>query len=171
MPTARASWSGRAILLTMLWVSALGCDVRSDGQLPVDRAAFGVFYGGQVQRRDELPFQLDTGRQRQGFRIELAAPLDSATEVHWEISRPSRAASASVAQPDGRVTEMRSATMAAGQTRFEQPLTFEPGDPLGLWNIRVVVGEQVLLDRPFWVYDAQARRSAQRAARLPDAGL
>lgn len=155
-----------------LWLNTLACNTTTHGKKhEVEQAVFGVFYGGQLQRRDELPFQLDQQRQRQGFRIELARPLDTDTEVQWEVSRPGRQhGSAPLSQPDGRITELRSATMQAGQTRFEQQLTFEPGDPLGLWNIRVVMAGQLLLDRPFTVFDAPTRRSALRAARPPDAG-
>ena len=42
--------------------------------------------------------------------------------------------------------------------RFDQLLPLDPGDPLGTWNIRVTFDERVVIDRPFLVYDAQARR-------------
>jgi hypothetical protein len=55
----------------------------------------------------------------------------------------------------------------AGETRFDRTVSFEPGDPLGLWNVRVVVRDMVVLDRPFEVFDAEERQKNASA----DAGL
>jgi hypothetical protein len=49
-------------------------------------------------------------------------------------------------------------------------LPFSPDDPLGLWNIRVLVGDQVVIDRPFVVYDAIERARRREAAADTDAG-
>jgi hypothetical protein len=137
-----------------------------------EEARFGIFYGGQIQERNELPFQLDATRQRQGFRIVLLEAFDDPVSIDWEISRPGAgAAKAGVSRPERRVSELGSATLQPGQLRFEQLLPFRPGDPLGLWNIRVVLGEHVLLDRPFNVYDEATRRAAIQAARVIDSGL
>jgi hypothetical protein len=137
----------------------------------VAKAEFGVFFGGQVQQREEIPFELDAARQQQGFRVVFQRPLEHARSLTWEISRPGRRKpGATYSHPDGRVTELGSSTLQAGRERVEQPLVFKPGDPLGLWNIRVVLDDQVLIDRPFTVYDAGRRKAAIKAARLPDAG-
>jgi len=142
------------------------------GSDPDATARFGVFFGGQVQQRQELPFVLDTARQRQGFRVELSRPLQAPIELHWEISRPARRGSKQpFATPLGRVTELGSATLGAGQREFEHDVQFKPGDPLGLWNVRVVLGDRVLLDRAFDVYDSDQRRAAARRATPPDGGL
>ena len=49
------------------------------------------------------------------------------------------------------------ATIRAGLSRFDQVTPFEPGNPLGLWNARVVVGGELVIDRPFEVYDRAER--------------
>ncbi len=173
-PSSAAGRRARACALAAL-LGATACTTEPTTSAPAGArdVSFGVFYGGQIQERRELPFELDRAKQRQGFRIDFDPPLEERTEVSWEISRPARRSSpaATPSSPEGRVTELGKATLAAGQTRFEQPLHFRPGDPLGLWNIRVVVRERVLIDRPFLVYDAAARRRSNKSARLPDAGL
>jgi hypothetical protein len=150
---------------------ALGC--RAPNESPTASAEFGIFYGGQVQERDAIPFELNRAKQRIGFRVVFAAPLADATQVQWELSRPGKrdARQLPVSRPDRRVTEFGSATLPAGEQRFEQELPLRPGDPLGLWNLRVVATDQVLIDRPFTVYDADERRRAISKARVPDASL
>ncbi len=158
--------------LMCAWGALLGCESSSAPGAGA-KASFGIFYGGQVQQRKEIPFELDRTKQRQGFRIEFDPPLRSAAKVEWEISRPARRSSpaATPSSPDGRVTELGSTMLTQGQASFEEPLLFKPGDPLGLWNVRVVLGQRVLIDRAFLVYDASKRRHENRAARAPDAGL
>jgi hypothetical protein len=47
-------------------------------------------------------------------------------------------------------------------------LAFHPGDPLGVWNVRVVVRDKVVIDRPIEVFDAATRkRQAPRDGGLP----
>lgn len=156
----------------LLGLGLLACPAK-DTPAPAGRAAFGVLYGGQIQRRTFLPFELNSAKQRLGFRIEFSAPLATATLVQWEISRPGRrkAGELEVSKPEQRVTELGSAEVARGERQFEQALAFKPGDPLGLWNIRVVVGTRVLLDRPFTVYDPAVQSAALRSAADLDAGL
>ena len=112
------------------------------------KVTFGVFFGGQVQQRDRIEFELDTTKQTQGFRVELTPPAERARKVSWELTKPERArnrAGANVTAGD--------ALLPAGQAVFEQDIEFSPGDPLGLWNIRVLLDDQLLLDRPFLVYE------------------
>jgi hypothetical protein len=149
-----------------------GCDSFTSARAPEATAQFGVFFGGQLQRREELPFVLDASKQRQGFRVEMNEPLRAPTALEWELSRPARrAGNQAFAEPVGRVTELGKAELQSGQRRFEHDVVFKPGDPLGLWNIRVVLQGRVLLDRPFTVYDSQQRQAARRRTALPDAGL
>lgn len=134
-------------------------------------AEFGVFFGGQVQERDEIPFELDAARQKQGFRVTFDPALQERRQLSWEISRPAkRERGALYSHPDGRVTELGSSTLQPGRERIEQVLVFKPGDPLGVWNIRVVLDDVVLIDRPFSVFDEDDRKAAIRAAVVPDAG-
>jgi hypothetical protein len=127
-------------------------------------------YGGQIQERQEIPFELDQSKQQIGFRIELKEPMTEPVEVKWELSKPGNRAptGSTVSRPEGRVTKLQSATLPAHQSRFEQLVELRPGDPLGLWNIRVTLGQTVLIDRPFVVFDAAARRARLRRS---DAGL
>ncbi len=140
----------------------------------VKSAKFGVFFGGQIQERRELPFELDPAKQTQGFRIEFTEPLAADTPVELRIDLPTRgrtgkkpparsgAAPAEPAQAFVAATEIA----RAGQRLVEHPVPFHPGDPLGLWNVRAVVRGKVVLDRPVEVYDPIAR---ERLA-PPDAG-
>jgi hypothetical protein len=63
--------------------------------------------------------------------------------------------------------------MRPGEPRLEHALPFASDDPLGLWNVRVLVGERVVIDRPFAVYDARQRDEARsrREASESDAGI
>ena len=44
----------------------------------------------------------------------------------------------------------------------------EPGDPLGTWNIRVRLNAESVIDRPFLLYDADARQRANESATSQD---
>lgn len=124
----------------------------------VKRAQFGIFFGGQVEERSEIPFEVDRARQIQGFRIDFGRPLRRAHEVKWEISMPGGGASRS------RITRVDESRVQPGQVRLDHPMPFKPGDPLGVWNIRVMVDRNIVIDRMFRVYDA-ARRKREREAR------
>jgi hypothetical protein len=60
--------------------------------------------------------------------------------------------------------ELGEAQARAGQTRFDELLPFKPGDPLGIWNVRVVVDQEVVIDRRVLVYDAPERERARQDA-------
>jgi hypothetical protein len=149
----RLSWLvlGVAVLLS------LGCERRPTETGPVAHAALGIFFGGQVQERQEIPFTLDRAKQTQGFVVEFAAPLTRPLKIHWEIDRPQ-------VRGKGRLTEIFDSEARVGQTRFDQEIRFEPGHPLGTWNFRVMVENQIVIDRPVLIYDARARRRAMREA-------
>lgn len=150
-----------------------GCDLRACNEADpayFSSAEFGVFYGGQIQERREIPFVVDETKQQQGFRIVLAEPLEHPLAVRWELSRPGAARKEGTTDPDARVTELGEAMLPAGERHFEKRFPFQAGDPLGLWNIRVTLGDRLAIDRPFTVYDRAARRRAKRQARPVDAG-
>jgi hypothetical protein len=44
------------------------------------------------------------------------------------------------------------ATVPAGRERFDKVLGFRPGDPVGMWNIRVRVEDRIVIDRAFEVH-------------------
>jgi len=170
--TRRGAWSARAAVA--LAALAVACE-RPPTPKPelVARATFGVFFGGQVEERRDIPFELDTSKQTQGFRIEFANRLASDVEVAWTIDLPGSAAPQKTAKvkilhpPEAHRKKISGkATVPAGLSRFDQMIAFEPGDPLGLWNARVVVQGKVVVDRPFEVYD----RGERTRAGEPDGG-
>jgi hypothetical protein len=165
---------GRIMLGLLASLSSAGCEATGVSHPRAVRAEFGVLYGGQVQEREELPFELDPSRQRIGFRVTLTpAPVD-ALEVRWELGRPGtgrRVADSRGRKARPRQVQLGRAHFRAGETTFEQPLAFSPGDPLGLWNIRVQLGSEVVIDRSFLVYDAVERARRSEALEHSDAGL
>src|SRR5437868_2548635 len=67
-------------------IVSLACDRRQSAPKPlVRRAEFGVLFGGQIQERRELPFELDRSKQTLGFRIDFSEPLGADTEIEWRI--------------------------------------------------------------------------------------
>jgi hypothetical protein len=159
----------RSVLLAGTWRSLLACAVTTcttQTESPLARAEFGVMFGGQCQERVEIPFELDANKQALGFVIELRQPADTALPVHWEVSKPGPLTNG-LSNPLSRRTELFDNTWPAGQREFRQPIAFSPGDQLGTWNVRVVVGNHVAIDRPFWVFDPDVRARQPQA----DAGL
>lgn len=150
-----------AAVLAFTVALSSGCSRTEEPPERLGRAAFGVFFGGQVQQRQHVPFELDPAKQTVGFRIDFSEPLKQDVKVEWALELPpgSRGRNAAGRQDAGRRGR---AHARAGQERFEKVLPFEPGDPLGLWNVRVVVEGKVLIDRPFEVYDAAERARAMR---------
>lgn len=154
----------RAAALLALFF-ATGCSEPARPEGPVASAEFGVFWATQIQERDEIAFCLDRGKQRQGIRIDFRRPLAEPLDVSWELDMPGntrRARDAKGRRGAGRVVKTGQAEARAGQERLEIELPFSPGDPLGTWNLRVTVAGEVVIDRPFLVYDADARRRARR---------
>jgi hypothetical protein len=150
------------------------CLERGEPSAPSVAAEFGIFYGGQVQERDQIPLDIDVTRQSQGFRLQIEPAPSEPLEIRWEVGmpgsgRPRRDSRGRLARP--RKVLLGQARWRPGETLFEQSLPFSAGDPLGLWSVRVLVGSRVVLDRPFLVYDALER---SRRAPLPfeaDAGF
>jgi hypothetical protein len=153
------------LVFGLVLLVALGCRARTE-RVPALEAEFGVFFGGQVQERSELPFEVDRTRQVQGFRVDMDPPPSEPIEVTWELSLPAskRALDGQGRKAPARRTRSGRVSMRPGEPRLEQVLPFAPDDPLGLWNVRVLVGERVVIDRPFVVYD-KARRAALEARR------
>ena len=147
--------SRRTALLFLLSSLACGCDEPAHAPRLVERAALGVFFGGQIQERDQLPFTLDRSKQTQGFRLEFSQPLARPLVVRWEVDRPS-------GRGRQRLTELGQAEVRAGSERFDQELPFQPGQALGTWNYRVIVDKELVIDRPVLVYDAASRKKAER---------
>ena len=165
---------GRVVVIATGLLGLCACTAPSGPPAREVRAEFGIFYGGQVQERDDVPFELDASRQRQGFRLVLSPPPAEPLEVNWELGRPGmgrRSVDAHGRKARPRQVQLGRAHFRPGEGTFEQVVTFSPEDPLGLWNIRVQLGAEVVIDRPFLVYDPveRARRSDSEAR--SDAGL
>jgi hypothetical protein len=131
--------------------AAMACE-RGVAASLVSEAEFGIFFGGQVQERDEIPFELDRARQIQGIRLAFAKPLERDSIVRWELDMPGPERDAA------RVVRLGEAGVRAGQTRFEQVVPFSPGDRLGIWNVRVIVDNELVLDRSVVVSAADRRK-------------
>jgi hypothetical protein len=140
----------RLVLMALLGLSA-GCHDEKSPTPLVERAAFGVFFGGQIQDRRELPFELDTAKQSVGIRIDFKSPPAREIPVAWEIARPLRGKAA-----DGggeRVVELGDARARVGEPRLDVPILLRAGQLLGVWHVRVRVDGQVALDRDVLVFD------------------
>src|SRR3954467_5279451 len=136
----------------------LGCKAKSDSDPLVERATFGVFFGGQIQNRSELPVELDPANQSIGGRIEFRAPLTRALPLGGEIPRPASVkASKSDAGAD-QIVEVGQTTGRVGETRLDIPLSLRQGQVLGTWHVRVKVDARVVIDRDVLVFDARERR-------------
>ena len=129
----------------------LACERREAPRGPVAEAELGVFFGGQVQERKEIPFTLDRTKQTQGFRLTFREPLRAPLEIRWEIDRPAP-------RGRGRAVELGDARARAGMRVFDQEISMKPGDPLGSWAIRVFVGDDVAIERTIAVYDPRLRK-------------
>jgi hypothetical protein len=133
-------------LAPVLAIAALlGCEKPADA--PALDAKFGVFFGGQVQEREELPLVLDRTRQSHGIRLDFREPAERALRVTWEIEKPSPAK----LEDAGKLVEYGETTTRVGEERLEIPLAFRSTDRPGAWRVRVTVAERVVLDRPFRV--------------------
>lgn len=134
-------------------------------QALVASAQFGIFFGGQVQQREQIPFQLDRSKQTQGFRIDFSQPLARDVKVDWEIDRPAPAhGKPGKRDAPGRIVELGAATARVGQTRFDQPIAFRPGDALGSWKLLVKVEGQIAIERGVVIYDPATRRDSDGGA-------
>jgi hypothetical protein len=158
----------RVRLATIAVVAFTAACTPSPERTPDPTAKFGVFFGGQIQERREIPFELDGAKQTQGFRVQFGEKLPAATDVEWRIERPtppprkpSRRNAAAAEPPKGPIAGKE--RVRAGEDHFEHALRLEPGDPLGLWNVRVVTEGRVVLDRAFELFDPAARERAGTA--------
>ena len=165
--------SARHVGATALLV-ALSCEASPPVSTPEVKAAFGVLFGGQLQRASELALELDRAKQVQGFR--LSGPRSShVREVTWELGTAElgrrRFTDSHGYRSQRRKVRYGTLRWAGEEPSLEYTLPFQPGDPTGLWNIRLSVDGVPVLDRPFWVYDAARRRRAVAKQRARDGGI
>lgn len=162
--TRIAGWIARSVA-AVLALSALGCGTGpvAPSAGPITRAKLGLFFGGQVQERDEIPFDIDPSGCRHGFRIEFGEPLRRSVAVAWEIDRPEitrapvrrKNKNAVPLPPLPPSVERGEASAEPGETFFDRVFAFHPGDPLGTYNTRVLVDRKLVIDRSVAVYDPQ----------------
>ena len=153
---------GLALLVLASGLGVLGCPAKSDPDPLVERAAFGVFFGGQIQDRKELPFELDPAKQLCGIRIDFREPLSHAALVGWEIARPISSRAAKSDAGSEQIVEVGSASARIGESRLDVPISFRQGQVLGTWHVRVKVDARVVIDRDVLVFDPRERRERER---------
>ena len=135
------------LLLAALAASACRGAPRAE---PV-HARFGVFFGGQVQEREEIPLIVDRARQSIGIRHEFENPPAAPERVSWELEKP-RASKSGASL--GTVVDYGEARTRAGEPVLDVPLAFRDGDRPGAWRVRVALEGKNVLDRPFKVIPA-----------------
>jgi hypothetical protein len=135
-----------ALFLSLCTLLCVVCKPEQPGATLVERARFGVFFGGQVQDRNELVLELDQSKQSMGIRVDFKRPLERELTLGWELSLPQTGKSA-VRDAGDRVVQYGEARARVGQTRLDVPLAFRPGDPAGVWHVRVTVERAVVIDR------------------------
>ena len=140
-----------------LVLAILGCKAKGDDPL-LTRAAFGIFFGGQIQDRKELPFELDPAKQSVGVRLDFRAPLAQPVVVAWEIARPMAGKSGKLASPLEQVVELGEVRARVGESRLDVPLLLRQGQTLGTWHVRVNVDGRAVIDRDVLVFDPRERR-------------
>ena len=148
--------------LLALSLCLLGC--RAEPDPLIERAAFGVFFGGQIQDRKELPFELDQTKQRCGIRIDFRAPLARSVPVAWEIARPLSSKASKPSAAADQVVEVGEVAARVGETRLDVPLALRQGQVLGTWHVRVKVDGRAVIERDVLVFDPRERREREADA-------
>ena len=146
-----------------LALSLLACHDKPEHDPLVERAAFGVFFGGQIQDRTELTFELDEAKQRTGIRVDFRAPLTRRVIVGWEIARPinEKASRTRDAGPELQVVEVGEVQARVGEQRLDVPISLRQGQVLGTWHVRVKVDGRAVIDRDVLVEGLRERRQRE----------
>jgi len=152
------------LLGCVLALGLLGCQSKPEQDPLLERAAFGVFFGGQIQDRKELPFELDPSKQSCGIRLDFRAPLARSLKVGWEISRPLREKPSKGGASADRVTEVGEVAARVGEQRLDVPVLLRQGQVLGSWHLRAKVDERTVIDRDVLVFDPRELRSREADA-------
>ncbi|HMA97382.1 MAG TPA: hypothetical protein VKP30_32070, partial [Polyangiaceae bacterium] len=87
----------------------------------------------------------------QGLRVEFRRPLRNATPLTWQLDYPSARSGPRGPCSASRKLRTETATVPAGAERFEQLLNLDPTSAPGTYNLRVMVANEVALDRSFRV--------------------
>jgi hypothetical protein len=145
----------RRTLLVPLALLLVACHAAPDA--PAVHARFGVFFGGQIQEREEIPLILEQTRQTLGIRLEFATPPAAPQQVTWELEKPR---TSKTGMNLGSLVDYGEARTRPGEPVIDVPLAFREGDRPGAWHVRVAVGGKNVLDRGFKVIPAANAPSA-----------
>jgi hypothetical protein len=135
----------RALCVAVALAALSGC--QRDAGPPAVTAHFGVFFGGQIQERAEIPLVLDRARQSIGLRLEFAAPPRSESRVTWELEKPHAGEGKTI----NTVVDYGEARTRPAEAVLDVPLAFREGDRPGAWRLRVALDGKSVLDRAFKV--------------------
>jgi hypothetical protein len=113
---------------------------------PGVRARFGVFFGGDVQERDELPLIFDRSRQTYGIRLDFDEAPSSPLRVAWEIEKPGTGRDGG-----GGLVDYGEVKTREGARTLDIPLSFRAGDKPGAWRVRVTLENKSVIERSFRV--------------------
>lgn len=141
MTTRRAAVAALVVLAAH---AVIGC--AKPEKPPGVRARFGVFFGGDVQEREDLPLVFDRSRQTHGIRIDFDQAPSSPLRVAWEIEKPG-----SARDGGGGLVDYGEVKTRPGSRTLDIPIAFRQGDKPGPWRVRVTLEEKPLLDRAFRV--------------------
>lgn len=142
--------AARGLAAALLVALAAGC--HHAPEQPAVRARFGIFFGGQVEERAEVPLIVDRAKQNIGIRLEFEDPPSSEEPVHWELEKPSTARGHG---PSDTLVEYGDVHTRPGESVLDVPLAFRPGDRTGAWHVRATVAGKSVLDRAFKVIPAR----------------
>ena len=137
----------RAAIALFAGCVAFGPGCRKEESAPPLRAEFGVFFGGQVQEREELELTRGSTRNVHGIRVDFKEAPSRALEVTWEITKPDPSSKSGT----GTLVEYGKVSSRPGESRLDIPLAWKPGDRAGSWHVKASVEGAVVLDRNFRV--------------------
>lgn len=132
-------------LASLLCVTA--CDNWVTQKAPEIKVEVGVFFGGQLQKRNQWPLILDTTRQTQGFRVTLRNPLPSEAPLAWEVTRPRLDSKHRLQQ----TASQYQASLPAGTTSSDQLISFDEADRPGTWRLKITLRNQPIFSGPLEV--------------------
>lgn len=137
----------RAVVVSVLGLASVSCSEPTSSAPRVGRAELGVFYGGQVQQLRSVPWPSGARQPTWGFRLVFREPLAQELAVRWEVDMPSRTARGQ------RIERVSEVSVGAGRVRLDQAIDVPAAAELGLWNVRVIAAERLVLDRAVRLFD------------------
>lgn len=142
--------AARRGLLGLALAAPFAASCRRGGPEPDVRVRFGVFFGGEVQEREQIPLIVDRARQTIGFRLEFADAPTTERRIAWELDKPV----GKKPNDTTRVVAYGEAKTRIGGAVLDVPLAFQDSDRPGAWRVRLDLDGKRVLDRPFTVIPA-----------------